>query len=316
VIDAVPRPHAPDAVDQPQEYQRFLVGLLGDDDPAAAQESTIGAGRALVADAGDRVRERPEPGEWSVLECLGHLFDAEVVYTGRYRWAVAHDDPEAIGYDQDRWVERLRHREDDPAQLLDQFEALRRMNLGLWRRLDQHEKQRVYVHAERGPESVDLGFRLIAGHDRFHLAQARWALAAVGGALPQGVGDDDAIRRTALDYLEGWFEGDAGRMERALHPRLAKRRAAGATDAPAIREAGLLEVGAGDMVRATRDGGGRGQGGEYEVTILDRFGDAATVKAVSTPFVDYLHVARFGNEWRIVNVLYARRNTSGGGDEA
>jgi hypothetical protein len=35
------------------------------------------------------------------------------------------------------------------------------------------------MHAERGPESVDLTFRLMAGHDRFHLAQARRALDAV-----------------------------------------------------------------------------------------------------------------------------------------
>jgi hypothetical protein len=27
----------------------------------------------------------------------------------------------------------------------------------------------------------------------------------------------------ALDYIEGWYTGDAARMERALHPDLAKR---------------------------------------------------------------------------------------------
>ena len=32
-----------------------------------------------------------------------------------------------------------------------------------------------------------------------------------------------AIRATALDYIEGWYAGDAARMERALHPELAKR---------------------------------------------------------------------------------------------
>ena len=31
------------------------------------------------------------------------------------------------------------------------------------------------------------------------------------------------IVATALDYFEGWFDGDAVRMERALHPELAKR---------------------------------------------------------------------------------------------
>jgi hypothetical protein len=33
--------------------------------------------------------------------------------------------------------------------------------------------------------------------------------------------DRTAIVRTALDYLEGWFDGDAGRVERALHPQRA-----------------------------------------------------------------------------------------------
>ena len=35
--------------------------------------------------------------------------------------------------------------------------------------------------------------------------------------------DKTAIIQTALDYIEGWYEGDAARMERALHPDLAKR---------------------------------------------------------------------------------------------
>ena len=35
--------------------------------------------------------------------------------------------------------------------------------------------------------------------------------------------DQAAIKQTALDYVEGWYEGNAERMERALHPDLAKR---------------------------------------------------------------------------------------------
>lgn len=38
--------------------------------------------------------------------------------------------------------------------------------------------------------------------------------------------DEGAIRQTALDYIEGWYKGDAIRMERALHPELAKRMVA------------------------------------------------------------------------------------------
>ena len=39
----------------------------------------------------------------------------------------------------------------------------------------------------------------------------------------QAAADSAAIRATALDYIEGWYTGDATRMERALHPDLAKR---------------------------------------------------------------------------------------------
>ena len=40
------------------------------------------------------------------------------------------------------------------------------------------------MHAERGPESFDLTFRMLAGHDRLHLGQARGALEQVRAGSP------------------------------------------------------------------------------------------------------------------------------------
>lgn len=170
---------SPDPIREAKAYQASLLAALGDDDPAEAQAQTPARIRALIRDAGPDLRARPEPGEWSVLECIGHVVDAEVVYTGRYRWTIAHDEPELIGYDQDQWVDRLRHRDDDEAELTGLFEALRSANLALWRRSTAAERGRIGRHRERGPESFDLSFRLIAGHDRVHLDQADRALAAV-----------------------------------------------------------------------------------------------------------------------------------------
>ena len=171
---------SPDPVDEPKAYQEHLLGLLGEDDPAEVQAGSPAAWRALVEEAADRARERPEPDEWSVLECLGHAADAEIVYSGRYRWIVAHDEPPLIGYDQDLWVDALHaDRHDDPEELLGLFEPLRAANLALWNRSSEDDRARVGVHAERGRESFDLLFRMIAGHDRFHLAQARRARDAV-----------------------------------------------------------------------------------------------------------------------------------------
>jgi hypothetical protein len=170
---------SPDPVREAKAYQDHLLDALGEDDAATVQAATPGWVRDLVVRAGDDLRVPPEPGEWSVLECIGHVFDAEIVYAGRYRWILAHDEPELIGYDQDLWVSRLRHRDDEVEDLLGPFEALRAANIALWRRSTPDERARVGIHRERGAESFDLSFRLIAGHDRVHLQQAERALAAV-----------------------------------------------------------------------------------------------------------------------------------------
>jgi len=170
---------SPDPVTAPSAYQAMLLALLGADDPLLAQASTVPGLRAVLEAAPAVIRERPEPAEWSILEVAGHILDAEIVSSGRYRFILAHDAPHLPGYDQDLWVDRLRHNEDDPADLLAQFTALRAANLALWQRTPPEERERVGLHDERGPESYDLSFRLIAGHDRFHLDQARRTIAAV-----------------------------------------------------------------------------------------------------------------------------------------
>jgi hypothetical protein len=39
-----------------------------------------------------------------------------------------------------------------------------------------------------------------------------------------------------------------------------------------------------------------------EVTILDRYNNAAVVKIVASDWIDYLEVAKFNGEWKIINV--------------
>ncbi len=172
---------SPDPVASPDAYRTEILGWLGDDDPAVVQAATSDRLRAVVEAAGTRLRDRPAPSEWSVIECVGHLVDSEIVTAARIRWITAEDEPDIVGYDQDRWVDRLHHRDDDPDDLISLFEALRTANLRLWTASTKADRNRIGIHRERGPESYDLIWRLIAGHDRFHLAQADRALAAVLG---------------------------------------------------------------------------------------------------------------------------------------
>jgi hypothetical protein len=165
-----------DPVGSPEAYRQYLLAALGDDDPAVVQAATPGLIRDLVDEAGDALRVAPEPGEWSVNECVAHLVDGELIVAARYRWMLAEDEPDIVGYEQGLWVANLGQVAEDPATLLAVFDAVRGWNLELWARTPAEARSRFGVHRERGPESYGLTFRLAAGHDRIHLAQARRAL--------------------------------------------------------------------------------------------------------------------------------------------
>jgi DinB family protein len=169
-----------DPVAEPEAYRRQLLGLLGDDDPAEVQSKTPATLARLVVDAGGDILSRPAAGEWSVLGCISHVLDAEIVMSARYRWILAQDRPTLVGYDQDLWAERL-HRDEDSSTMLDLLASLRSANLRLWRSTGVADRRRAGVHEERGDETLDTMFRMIAGHDRLHTAQAEEALRIVRG---------------------------------------------------------------------------------------------------------------------------------------
>jgi DinB superfamily len=157
--------------DSDEDHRTIELTLLGVRDPATVQARTPDAVEDALASAGDRVRRRPAAGEWSASEILGHLLYTELVYAGRYRWILAQDRPVAIGYDPDAWVAALHHRDDDLGSALTLFRALREFNLRLWATTSVAERQRVACHEQRGDETLETSFRMVAGHDLRHLDQ-------------------------------------------------------------------------------------------------------------------------------------------------
>ena len=115
--------------------------------------------------------------------------------------------------------------------------------------------------------------------------------------------DRDEIRAAVLDYYEGWFDGDAVRMERALHADLAKRALWLDADGGEV----LRTTSAARMVELTAEGAGVADGSDpqIEIRIDDVHGAIATVSARSAVYVDYLHLARTQAGWKIVNALWA-----------
>jgi len=132
-------------------------------------------------------------------------------------------------------------------------------------------------------------------------------LAAPPAVGAQSAADSAAIRATALDYVEGWYEGNPERMGRALHPELVKRIVVSDT---ATGRSVLQNMGASALVNGTRHGYGKStpkERQEKEVRILDIYGNAASARATMADWIDYMQLAKVDGRWMIVNVLWERK---------
>lgn len=130
---------------------------------------------------------------------------------------------------------------------------------------------------------------------------------APGQLRAQSPADSAAIAQASLDYIQGYYTGDAQRMERALHPDLAKRIV---RTNPANGRSALEQMSAMTLVQITRMMAQRPVPENQrrdEVTILDIFGNVASVRVDASQWIDYLHLARWNGEWKIVNVLWEMR---------
>lgn len=143
--------------------------------------------------------------------------------------------------------------------------------------------------------------------DLLALSAVALVLLAAPAASAQSHADSTAIRQTALDYVEGWYERDQERVRQAVHPELAKRIVwrTGERDR-------LGSQGADELVRRTGQGAASGPRApearrKKDIEILDRYRNIAVVRVGSNEYVDYLQVARWRGDWKIVNILWDLR---------
>jgi hypothetical protein len=133
------------------------------------------------------------------------------------------------------------------------------------------------------------------------------ALPTSRGAAQATAADSAGIRQAAMDYIEGWYSGDAERMTRALHPELAKRIVR--TD-PKSGRSNLGQMSAMTLINGTRMGGGKQTPvaqQRKDFRILDIFQNAAVARVDANTWVDYLQLAKWNGQWVIVNVLWELR---------
>lgn len=115
--------------------------------------------------------------------------------------------------------------------------------------------------------------------------------------------DEVAIRDCLLDYFEGWFEGDPVRMDRALHPGLAKH----SLGQDPARSDVLDAITKDEMVEATRQAQGRSRDlpdRAIRIDIASVSGDIASAIVHSAVYIEYLLLVKTGDGWRITGALW------------
>lgn len=128
--------------------------------------------RALVSGVDDaQLRRRPAPGEWAIVEVVGHLADTEERALGRVRRMLAQDNPQLEPFDQEALAKERQYLDLDLNQELDRLEQLRREHVAVLEALDAPDWERTGRHGQHGELSVELYETHVAAEEVDHLAQ-------------------------------------------------------------------------------------------------------------------------------------------------
>ena len=93
-------------------------------------------------------------------------------------------------------------------------------------------------------------------------------------------------------------------MKQALHPKLVKRRVVSTSEVWNVTYDWMINA-----VKSCKGCIDSVKKGQKDIQVLDQTGDMASIKVISNEYADYLHLAKFKNQWKIVNALWEYKNT-------
>ena len=138
---------------------------------------------------------------------------------------------------------------------------------------------------------------------------ARWitapililALATASTSEAQTPADREAVYNAALDYVEGVYEVQPDRIKRSVHPSLVKRGFA-------MRDGAYVEMNMSfdQLVNlaANWNKEGKRDTSIKKVEVLDVLNQTAIAKVTASWGVDYMLLAKYGEQWQIQQILW------------
>jgi hypothetical protein len=149
-------------------FQRYVSRVAEEDVLPVLEAQRAEIRRVLSGVPEERGGYRYAPGKWTVRQLVGHVIDTERIMAYR-ALCIARGETAALpGFEQDDYVASAGHDRWTLAELLEDFDRVRRSNVAMLAHLDEAAVRRVGT-AGGHPASVRALAYVMAGHLRHHL---------------------------------------------------------------------------------------------------------------------------------------------------
>lgn len=184
----------PEAGEYAAFYGRYIEAVVGSDlrETLATQPDALRAACAGLSEAGALYRYAD--GKWSVKEVIGHVTDAERVFSYRALRIARGDTTPLPAFDENAYVAAANFDRRALGDLVDEFETVRRQTLSLLAGLDAETWGRMGTASDR-PISTRALFHIAGGHARHHF---RLLASRYGLSIPESERGDQEIAPVSI----------------------------------------------------------------------------------------------------------------------
>jgi hypothetical protein len=123
-------------------------------------------------------------------------------------------------------------------------------------------------------------------------------------ANAQAKDDKELVRQAAMDYIESIYNVNPSLVERSVHPELVKRGFFIKKGETGYTGSAMTYAQLSDLAKNYNKNGGIPKDAPKEVVVFEVSDQTASAKVTAIWGIDYLHLARYDGQWKIINILW------------
>lgn len=148
-------------------YGKYIEKVAGTDVTGILESERVKMSRLFAQRSEREGNFRYAPGKWTIKEILGHVTDAERIFTYRALRIARGDETPLSSFEQDDYVKNGGFGARALADLVGEFDAVRRASISLFRSFDDAAWGRRGTASQKPVTARALGF-ITAGHQIHH----------------------------------------------------------------------------------------------------------------------------------------------------